>query len=52
MLVLASPWQSAQALSALPALRFQSASPSSTQSMPGLTVSSSCIALVPGFMKL
>ena len=33
-------------------LRFHKSSPSSTQSMPGLAVSSSCIALVSGFMKL
>ncbi len=42
----ASPWQSAQARPAAPALARHSASPSSTHSMPGLAVSSSCMALV------
>jgi len=40
-----------QALSALPVVLVQSASPSSTNSMPGLEVSSSCIARLSGPMK-
>ena len=46
----ASPWQSAQALLASPALRRHSASPSSTESVAGFDVSSSCIALVAGLI--
>jgi hypothetical protein len=52
MLTRASLWQSEQALPAAPILLFHSASPSSTHSMPGLAVSSFCIALVSGVMKL
>ena len=51
MLCAASPWQSAQARSALPALRFHRASPSPINSMPGLAVSSRCIAWVSRLMK-
>jgi hypothetical protein len=45
MLALASPWQSAQDFP-FAAFAFQRVSPSSTHSMAGLAVSSSCIALV------
>ncbi len=51
MLARASPWQSAQARPAGPVFRVHSAPPSSTQSMPGLAVSSSCIARVSRLMK-
>jgi hypothetical protein len=51
MLVGASPWQSAHDLPAAPSLRFHSVSPSSTHNMPGLAVSSSCMARVSRPMK-
>lgn len=51
MLPRASPWQSAQAFAALPVFFAQSCSPSSTNSMAGLEVSSSCIARVSGPMN-
>ena len=47
----ASPWQSAQDLPALPAFALQIDSPSSTDSMAGLAVSSSCIALLSALMS-
>jgi hypothetical protein len=46
MLCAASPWQSAHDLLALPALVFHSVSPSSTEKVAGLAVSSSCMALL------
>src|SRR5438309_1346095 len=46
-----SPWQSAQARPAAPVFFSQSVPPSSTQSMPGLAVSSSCIARVSRLMN-
>src|SRR3954468_11952227 len=46
MVVAASAWQSVQALLAAPAFFFHAVSPSSTQKVAGLAVSSSCMARV------
>ncbi len=50
MLALASPWQSAQDFST-PALLDHSASPSSTESIPGFELSSACMARLSGPMN-
>ena len=46
----ASPWQLAHDRSRVPSLRFHSASPSLTHSIPGFCASSRCIACVAGLM--
>ena len=51
MLTVASLWQSAHDLPAMPAFSFQSVSPDCTNSIAGLAVSSSCIFCSAGPMS-